>query len=380
VESLDTLYVMGLDDELAQATRWVETSLELDIDADFQVFEAVIRMVGGLLAGHLATRSSIMLDRARELADRLLPAFTRSPTGMPYRFVNLHTGAVRTPANFVAEIGTNLVEFGALSKLVGDDRYLRVAKAAAKGVFDRRSALDLIGTTIDVETGAWLDHVSAGPQPPADSYYEYLQDGSRFLGDPDLALWFQTLSSAMQRLQWDESGGRGWYRRVQLETGTEVDTHESELAAFWAGNLAEAGMRKEAGELLDSFTAVLDRYGIFPEEFDYADLSIRDPAHQLRPEFADACLAMFIASGGDEAYRARAYRLYEAMKAYCRVPNGYTIVDDITTRPMTHGDLTPAYWFAENMKYFYLLFAASPRFDYANNYLSTEGKILAGLR
>ena len=195
MESLDTLYVMGLDDELAQATRWVETSLELDIDADFQVFEAVIRMVGGLLAGHLATRSSIMLDRARELADRLLPAFTRSPTGMPYRFVNLHTGAVRTPANFVAEIGTNLVEFGALSKLVGDDRYLRVAKAAAKGVFHRRSALDLIGTTIDGETGAWLDHVSAGPQPPVDSYYEYLQDGSRFLDDPELALWFQTLSS-----------------------------------------------------------------------------------------------------------------------------------------------------------------------------------------
>src|SRR5207302_1196091 len=58
----------------------------------------------------------------------------------------------------------------------------------------------------------------------------------------------------------------------------------------------------------------------------------------------------------------------------------YTIVTDVTTRPMTRGDLTPAYWFSENMKYFYLLFADSPRFDYRDNYLSTEGKVFIGLR
>jgi len=32
------------------------------------------------------------------------------------------------------------------------------------------------------------------------------------------------------------------------------------------------------------------------------------------------------------------------------------------------------------MKYFYLLFADSPRFDYRDNYLSTEGKVFIGLR
>jgi mannosyl-oligosaccharide alpha-1,2-mannosidase len=68
------------------------------------------------------------------------------------------------------------------------------------------------------------------------------------------------------------------------------------------------------------------------------------------------------------------------MKANCRVENGYTIVNDITTRPMTLGDLTPGYWFSENMKYFYLLFSNTPRFDYHHNYLTTEGKVLVGLR
>jgi mannosyl-oligosaccharide alpha-1,2-mannosidase len=89
---------------------------------------------------------------------------------------------------------------------------------------------------------------------------------------------------------------------------------------------------------------------------------------------------MFVTSGGSQRYRERAYQLYQAMKKNCRVPNGYSIIKDITTRPMTLGDLTPAYWFSENMKYYYLLFSSAPRFDYRNNYLSTEGKVLTGLK
>ena len=59
VESLDTLYVMELDSELESSVRWIETSLNLDIDAPFQVFETIIRMLGGLLAGHLAPECNV---------------------------------------------------------------------------------------------------------------------------------------------------------------------------------------------------------------------------------------------------------------------------------------------------------------------------------
>ena len=380
VEALDTLYLMALDDELDLSVRWIETNLDLDIDAPFQVFETIIRMLGGLLAGHLATKNDMLLAKAKELADRLLPAFTRSPTGMPYRFVNLHSGAVSVPANFVAEVGTNLSELGTLARLTGDSRYYQIAKRAAQAVYERRSALDLIATTIDVETGRWRSTVSVGPQPPVDSYYEYLLDGYHVFGDRDLLAWFQTLTAALQKRQWDTQGGRKWYQQVEFQTGTLVSNRESELASFWAGSLAEAGMRKEADDFLDSFRSVLDRYGLFPEEWDYTDMSIVDPSYQLRPEYADSCLALFIVSGGSELYRQRAYQLYQAMKAHCRVENGYTIATDITARPMTLGDLTPAYWFSENMKYFYLLFSNTPRFDYQHNCLSTEGKVLVGLR
>src|SRR5438105_10704165 len=63
VESLDTLYVMGLDDEFDRAVSWIRTSLDLDIDAPFQVFEAVIRLLGGLLAGHLASHDAMLLAK-----------------------------------------------------------------------------------------------------------------------------------------------------------------------------------------------------------------------------------------------------------------------------------------------------------------------------
>jgi hypothetical protein len=85
-------------------------------------------------------------------------------------------------------------------------------------------------------------------------------------------------------------------------------------------------------------------------------------------------------------YVDRAAEYYENQRATCRVADangstiGYTILTDVTTRPETQGDLTSAYWCAENMKYYYLIFGRSPRFSYAPDaYLTTEGAVLRGL-
>ncbi len=83
---------------------------------------------------------------------------------------------------------------------------------------------------------------------------------------------------------------------------------------------------------------------------------------------------------GNELYANTAYQYFVGLRDNARTPNGYTIINDITTTPMTQGDLFPAYGFAENFKYLYLIFARTPRFNTRNFYLSTEGKILRGLR
>jgi mannosyl-oligosaccharide alpha-1,2-mannosidase len=68
------------------------------------------------------------------------------------------------------------------------------------------------------------------------------------------------------------------------------------------------------------------------------------------------------------------------MRGKLRVASGYTIASDVTTSPMALGDYRPAYWFAETNNYLYLTFADSSRFDCRNGILSTEGKVLRGLR
>jgi mannosyl-oligosaccharide alpha-1,2-mannosidase len=378
VEALDTLYLMHLDSELEEGVRWIEKNLHFDIDGEVQVFETNIRLVGGFLAGWLATHNKTLLSLARELADRLLPAFTKSPTGIPYRFVNLKTGAVRDSQTFPAEVGTYISEFGTLSRAVDDKRYFDAAKKAAKACFDRRSVIDLVADTIDAETGKWLSR-RATIGPPSDSYFEYLYGGWRLFEDADFKHWYDVHAAAIVKHQAEWVNGRLWFANVDFETGTRIDRHQSELAAFYAGLFAKTGDLPHARSYLDSWAAVQQRFGILPEGFDYGTFSATRVSNALRPEFVDSCLALFVHGGGEhERQLARIH--YENMKRTSRARFGYTIIEDVTATPMRQGDLCPGYWWAEQMKYYWLLFSATPRFDYQNNYLSTEGKVLVGLR
>jgi len=377
IESLDTLYLMELDAELAAALDWIEANLSFDIDASFQVFEAIIRLVGGLLSGYHATGERMLLDKARDLADRLLPAFEQSPTGAPWRFVNLHTGAVSGRNNFLAEIGTNITEFGDLGQLVGDDRYYRASKRAFQAVVDRRSRLDLVGTTMDVTTGAWVD-ITASINPPVDSFYEYLWDGWDVFGDADLLRWYQNLTQAIIARMAETFGGNLWFKRIDHVTGTLRDRHQSELASFYAGLLGQSGYRRLGAEYHDSWTTVLDRWELPPEDIDYATMAVLSRGNQLRPEYVDAAFILWLTTR-KELYRLRAYDFYLRQKRNSQTPNGWTIINDVTTTPMVQGNLTSGYWYSEQMKYWYLMFRKSPRFDYGNNYLTTEGNVLRGL-
>ncbi|MFE0631945.1 glycoside hydrolase family 47 protein [Streptomyces sp. NPDC058864] len=377
VEALDTLYLMELDEELAAAVQWVKNELALDQDVFVQVFESIIRLVGGLLSGHLATGDPALLDLARELADRLMPAFTRSPTGAPYRYVNVSTGAVSGRDNYVAEIGSCITEFGELSRLTGDRSYYEVAKRALRAVCERRSPVNLVGTALDVETGAWTG-TTATLDPPVDSFFEYLWHGWRLYGDEELHHWYTTLTAAVFRYLADRGTGRLWFRQAQMGNGRATGRVQSELTAFYGGLLARSGRVADGESYHDSWTAVLETYRLPPDLLDYRGMRATDPSSPLRPEYVDSCLSLWLVTG-KELYRERAREMFHRQERHCRVAGGYTVVRDVTTSPMKLGDLTPAYWFSENAKYYYLLFAEARRFDYGSAYLTTEGNVLRGL-
>lgn len=370
---------MGLDDDLAASVAWIEQHVDFDIDGDFHVFEAIIRVVGGLLAGYLATGRPKLLALTVDLTDRLLPAFTSSPTGMPYTHVNLHTGAVSGNTPPLAEIGTNILEFGLLSRLTGDPKYYDAAKKAYRVAIAKRSSLDLLGTYLNVETGAWADTTDNAPNPPVDSFYEYLWGGWALLGDRECRDWFTLLNDALTRHSLETYQGNAWYKQVDFTTGALVGRRQSELASFWGEVLAHSGDVPLGAAYYRSWTAVLDRYPVLPEEIDYTTFAATSTGNQFRPEYVNASFDLHFTTH-DPVYARTAWQYFQGMKNNARVPNGYTIVDNVTTTPMVLGDLFPAYGFAENFKYLYLIFADTPRFDTRDFYLSTEGKILKGMR
>ncbi|RLU79687.1 hypothetical protein CTZ27_36235 [Streptomyces griseocarneus] len=376
IEALDTHYVMGLDDEVAHCTKWIRTNLDFDIDAGFQVFEAVIRLVGGLVAGYLATGERDLLTLCTDLADRLLPAFTKSPTGMPYRHVNLRTGAVSGTVVPLAEIGTSILEFGVLSDLTGDTRYVRASKRALTEVVRRRSSLHLLGTSLNVETGAWADRECAGVDPPVDSFHEYLWGGWAMFGDEDCLGWFRMFDASFKQHLVERVDGRLWFKHVDFRTGELLNRLQSSLAV---DVLSVGGDNALAADYYRSWTAVREKYTVIPEEIDYSRITVTGPGNALRPEYANCAFELYWHTG-DPFYRTTAWRHFQDLTTHHRVPGGYTVVTDVTQRPMAKGDYCPAYVFAENFKWLYLTFADTDRFDYAHGYLSTEAKILRGLR
>src|SRR6476619_2639629 len=183
VDSLDTMILMDMDDEAAKTKQYILDNLSFDKEIEVQNFEITIRLLGGLLTNYQLTGDKRLLVLAEDLGNRLLPVF-ESPTGMPYRYVNLKTRVVRDPVSNPAETGTLLIEFGTLSKLTGKRIFFDKAKRALVETYKRRSSIGLVGEWINVETGQWTNtdsHISGA----IDSYYEYLLKCSLLFGDPD---------------------------------------------------------------------------------------------------------------------------------------------------------------------------------------------------
>ncbi|WP_396595493.1 glycoside hydrolase family 47 protein [Brevundimonas sp. R86498] len=376
IEALDTLWLMELDAEFQAGVDWVRTELDFDIDGDIQVFEANIRLVGGLLSAHLACGDPVLLDKARDLADRLLKAFDASPHGLPYRYVNLRTGAVRDPETNLAEIGTYIAEFGVLSRLTGDSKYHAAARRAMLHALKLRSPIGLMAANIHAETGQFTSR-NASIDVYADSFYEYLWDAWELFGDAELRDAARECLAAMIAHQGKRYDGLLWFPMVDFETGAVTNTSQTVLGAYLAGLLGQAGFRAEGDDFLKTYETMQDRYGIVPESTEVTTGRPRTLRTGLRPEVADACLNLWLGDR-DDVYRAIAATHYRNMKSSSKAAYGYTGLTDLSTRPMTQGDNCPGYWWSEQMKYYWLMFAEPKRIDLGQLVLSTEANVLRG--
>lgn len=377
IEALDTLWVMGLDSRFQDGVDWVKANFDADVDGEVSVFETSIRLIGGLLSAHHACGDAVLLAKARDLADRLLPAF-ETPTGMPYRFINLKTGAVREPLTSPADIATYLPEWGTLSQLTGDPKYTATARKAIGAVFERRSKLDLVATKIDVLSGKWRSR-QATVGSYCDSFFEYLWDSWQLLGDAECKRMYEVCTAAILKHQQVWKDGSLWFADVDFETGAIVGTEQDELASFYGGLLAQGGAMKLGAAYTESWVEVQNRFGILPEGYDYATAAPTQLGNALRPELVDSVFTLWLIDR-DQRWRDIGRVHFLAMKRWNKAEYGYTDLADVTGDPKRQADHCPGYWWSEQMKYYYLLFSDTPRFDYNRNYLSTEGNVLMGFK
>jgi len=388
VDALDTMLLMGLKDEAAVTREYIATHLSFDQDISVQNFEVTIRLLGGLLSSYQLTGDKRLLKLAENLGNRLLPAFS-SPTGMPYRFVNLRTGKVRDPESNPAETGTLLIEFGTLSKLTRKPVFYEKAKRALVETYKRRSPLGLVGEKINVETGKWVNtdsHISGA----IDSYYEYLLKCWLLFDDQDCRrMWLESIAAINRYLQDEIDRGPDarvnselWYGHADMNTGKRTATTFGALDAFFPAVLALSGDLARARRLQDSSFKMWRLHGIEPEEINYQTLQVTYAGYPLRPEIVESTYYLHqyaslprrgrapFGPEGPAFYLKMGEQLFADFVKHCRTETGYAALKSVITKEKS--DAMQSFLFAETFKYFYLLFAPPATLDFDKVIFNTE--------
>ncbi len=380
IDSLDSLYLLGFKKEADETREYIVKNLSFDKDISVQNFEITIRELGGLLSSYQITGDKRLLDLADDLGRRLLPVFN-SPTGLPYRFVNLKTGKTKGEVSNPAETGTLLVEFGTLSKLTGKPIYYEKAKRALVETYKRRSAIGLVGENINVETGKWTNtdsHLSGG----IDSYYEYLLKCAILFGDKDCRdMWEDSIAKINSYLadegpEMSKSNVRGreivadlWYGHADMNTGKRTATTSGALDAFFPAVLVLDGDLNRAKMLQDSMFKMWQVNGIEPEEYDYKTGKTVSADYQLRPEIVESTYYLYQYTK-DPKYLAMGKQMFDDFVKYCRTDVAYAGLKSVVTKEKT--DYMHSFVFSETFKYFYLLFASEKTLDFKKVVFNTE--------
>jgi mannosyl-oligosaccharide alpha-1,2-mannosidase len=151
--------------------------LHFNKNYDASVFETTIRVLGGLLSAYDLTAEKMFLTKAKEIADRLLPAWD-TRTGIPYTTINLDSGRAHNPgwtggSSVLADLGTEQVEFIGLSQRTGDPKYKQKVENVIKQLRKIFPKDGLLPIYISADNGQpTTGKITFGAM--GDSFYEYL--------------------------------------------------------------------------------------------------------------------------------------------------------------------------------------------------------------
>ncbi|KAJ3393795.1 ER degradation-enhancing alpha-mannosidase-like protein 1 [Lobulomyces angularis] len=384
IDSLDALAILGDVKGFHKAINQVIKQVpNFNIDSRVQVFEVTIRILGGLISAHLLVTDTRLgfydedyndqlLLLAIDLGNRLLPAF-ESPTGIPWPRVNLKKGRLpyETSSTCAAGAGTLILEFGMLSRLTGNPIYEEVARKALLEVWERKSPLGLIGNSLDMQSGAWLENVAyigAG----VDSIYEYFLKGYILFDDLEYFDMFSKSYSSVNT--WVRDPNLYLFKNVDMETGDLLTYWVDSLSAFWPGLQVLAGDIDGAIISHQFLFTIWRKYHAFPERFDFNAKTPNIPSYPLRPELIESTYFLYQATK-NPYYLHVGEQILEDINKYCRTLCGFAGLSNVLTK--TKDDRMESFFLSETLKYLYLLFDTDNIFNKldSNFVFTTEGHI-----
>lgn len=415
VDSLSTLWLMGLEPEWEQAAKFVESELDFDkADAEVSVFELTIRGLGGLLGAYSLSGRQAFLTRALDLGERLLAAFNTS-SRLPWPKWNL---AKRVPGitgepTILSEAGSVQLEFRCLSEQTGDERFKKAGDAAFEAIQSSgMSGLLPVYMTPPDHTPVRALSSKFAFGALADSYYEYLL--KQWLQNPSETrfkdMWLGVMDELpmLVRPRPPDGSSKGAaassrkepprYKLIELTAAGEPIWKMDHLSCYAPAMIALGLHTIPKRDLLersrnDTWWALADgmlascvemwtstRSGLAPECFNVrkdAPFSFKEVPSSgrhsfLRPETAESLFYLYRFTG-DEKYRQWGKQLFQAILANSKVEAGFASVKDVNQVPTEKIDEMQSFVMAETLKYLYLLFSPASRLDLERYVLNTEG-------
>ncbi|KAL1311086.1 hypothetical protein AAFC00_001294 [Neodothiora populina] len=190
VDALDTLWIMDLKDEFAEA---VAAAVSIDFSGttmeEINVFETTIRYLGGFLSAYDLSGDERLLIKAKELGEMLLVAFD-TPNRMPVTRWRVNDARKRYAqeaheVSLLAEIGSLTMEFTRLSQITNDSRWYDATYRIMEVFEAQQGQTRLPGMwpiLVNAKSMNFTWHGSFALGAMADSLYEYLPKMHALLG------------------------------------------------------------------------------------------------------------------------------------------------------------------------------------------------------
>ncbi|KAK0425471.1 hypothetical protein QR680_009221 [Steinernema hermaphroditum] len=381
IDSLDTLHIMGLNDEYEDARQWI--SLNLDFSAtkgELSVFETNIRFIGGLLAAFALTNDTMYVEKARAIADLLLPAFD-TPTGIPFALVNVQRKTANNwnwangGASILSEFGSLQLEFDYLSNLTQNPVYSDKVARVREVLQSINKPDGLYPNYLNPRTGKWgQNHVSVGAL--GDSFYEYLLKAWLISDKRDVQAkeMYDAATDALEKkLLFKSEQNQLWY--FAEKKGARIEHKMDHLACFIVGMFALQSKNEPDYTRSKHFLELAENLAhtchesyirtdthIGPESFRFTRdaeavaINDREKYYILRPEVIEGWFYLWRITG-DVKYREWCWDAAVSIERYCRTDGGYSGIRNVYTRSISHDDVQQSFIFAETFKYLYLVFS-----------------------